>query len=144
MDRRRLITAGTVAAASCVAASAAVAGEKKSGAAAGAHLNIAGLGLPIISGGRIRNYVFVTMRLTLGGGASPEQMRAKEPFFRDALVKAAHRTPFVVADDWTVVNAPAVCAAVMRMAPGIAGTGKVTRAEVLIQTPRRRTGVRPG
>jgi len=143
MDRRRLITAGMVAATSCVSAPAAIAGEKKSGSGDGAHLNIAGLGLPIISGGRIRNYVFVTMRLTLGGGATPEQVRGKDPFFRDALVKAAHRTPFVVADDWTVVNAPAVCAAVMRMAPGIAGAGKVTRAEVLIQTPRRRTGVRP-
>ena len=88
--------------------------------------------------------MFVTVRLTLGSGATPELMRAKEPFFRDALVKAAHRTPFVVADDWTVVNATAVCATVMRLAPGIAGAGKIARAEVVIQTPRRRTGVRPG
>ncbi len=142
MHRRDLITTGTVAAL-CATASTAVAGDKKAASAEGAHLNIAGLGLPIIVGGRIRNYIFVTVQLTLGAGTAPEAIRAKDPFFRDALVKAAHRTPFVVADDWTVVNAPAVCAAVMRMAPGIAGAGKVTRAEVLIQTPRRRTGVRP-
>ncbi|MBB5745506.1 hypothetical protein [Brevundimonas variabilis] len=142
MNRRTLLTAGTVIAAG-TAASPALASEKKGGSTEAAALNIAGLGLPIIAGGRIRNYVFVTLRLTLGGGATPEQMRAKEPFFRDALVKAAHRTPFVVATDWTVVNAAAVCASVMRMAPGIAGAGKVARAEVLIQTPRRRTGVTP-
>lgn len=141
MDRRSLIIAGPVAVA-CGTASTAFAGEKKSGAAEGLSLNIGGLGMPIIVDGRIRNYVFVTLRLTLGTGATPELMRAKEPFFRDGLVKAAHRTPFVVADDWTVVNATAVCAALMRMAPGIAGAGKVVRAEVVIQTPRRRTGVR--
>lgn len=141
MNRRTLLTIGTVAAAG-TAASTSLAGEKKGGSAEPAALNIAGLGLPIIVDGRIRNYIFVTLRLTLGGGATPEQMRPKEPFFRDAIVKAAHRTPFVVASDWTVVNAPAVCASVMRAAPGIAGAGKIARAEVLIQTPRRRTGVR--
>lgn len=142
MNRRTLLTAGTVIAAGA-AASTASAGEKKGGPVAAATVNIAGLGLPIIVGGRIRNYVFVTLSLTLGAGATPEQMRPKEPFFRDGLVKAAHRTPFVVADDWTVVNAAAVCAAIMRMAPGIAGAGKVARAEVIVQTPRRRTGIRP-
>ncbi len=136
MLRRHLIAAGTVAA----LAPSASAAEKKA-APGGATLNIAGVGLPIIVGGRIRNYIFVTIRLTLGGGATPETMRAKDPFFRDALVRAAHRTPFVVADDWTIVNAAAVSAALMRMAPAIAGAGKVTRAEVAIQTPRRRTGV---
>ena len=142
MNRRTLLAAGTVVAASTTA-STALAGEKKGGSTEAPALNIAGLGLPIIAGGRIRNYVFVTLRLTLGGGATPEQMRAKEPFFRDALVKAAHRTPFVVATDWTIVNSAAVCASVMRMAPGIAGAGKIARAEVLLQTPRRRTGVSP-
>lgn len=141
MNRRTLLTAGTVIAAGTTA-STALAGEKKGGAAEPASLNIAGLGLPIIAGGRIRNYIFVTLRLTLGGGATVEQMRVKEPFFRDALVKAAHRTPFVVATDWTVINSATVCASVMRMAPGIAGAGKIARAEVLLQTPRRRTGVR--
>ena len=141
MNRRTLLTAGPLIAAGTTASSA-LAGEKKGGNTEAPALNIAGLGLPIIAGGRIRNYVFVTLRLTLGSSATLEQIRVKEPFFRDALVKAAHRTPFVVADDWTVVNAGAVCASVMRMAPGIAGAGKVARAEILIQTPRRRTGVR--
>lgn len=139
MLRRDLIAAATVAAMSGTAPVANAAEEKA--APGGTVLNIAGVGLPIIVGGRIRNYIFVTVRLTLGGGATPELVRAKEPFFRDALVRAAHRTPFVVADDWTVVNAAAVSAALMRMAPGIAGAGKVTRAEVALQTPRRRTGV---
>jgi len=104
-------------------------------------LNIAGVGLPIIVEGRVRNYIFVTVRLTLGN-VTPEALRLKEPYFRDALVKAAHRTPFVVPNDWTVIDARAVSAALMRMAPTLAGRGAITAAQVVLQAPRRRTGVR--
>jgi hypothetical protein len=105
-------------------------------------LNIAGVGLPIISDGRIRNYVFVTVRLTLGGGQTPETMRAKEPYFRDALVRAAHRTPFVLADDWTRIDDAAVNAMLMAAAPALSGPGSITQVEVALQSPRRRTGMR--
>lgn len=142
MRRRDLLALGTLAAAGA-AASGAVAGEPKSSAATGPlSLNIAGVGLPIIAEGRIRNYVFVTVKLTLGSGQTPEQMRAKEPYYRDALVRAAHRTPFVLADDWTRVDGAAISAMLMQAAPGISGAGSIAAAEVALQTPRRRTGVR--
>lgn len=139
MRRRDLFALGTLALAG-TAATAASASDAPSGGTA-VTSNIAGVGVPIIVGGRIRNYVFVTISLTLGGSFTPEQMRAKEPYFRDALVRAAHRTPFVLANDWTQVDAPALCAAMMRIAPTIAGPGGVTRVQVALQTPRRRTGV---
>ncbi|HAF81000.1 MAG TPA: hypothetical protein DCG66_08300, partial [Brevundimonas sp.] len=99
MDRRSFIAAGTVALAGSAAGSAAASSEK---AAEGpATLGIAGVGLPVIADGRLRNYVFVSLRLMLGAGKTADQMRLKEAFFRDALVKAAHRTPFTVPGDWT-------------------------------------------
>lgn len=140
MDRRVLI-AGSLAAA---ATPAVAAGPTASSGGGAAVLNIAGLGLPIITEGRVRNYVFVSLRLHLGGGRTPEQMRAKEPFFRDALIRAGHRTPFVTAGDWTQLNAAALSASLMRVAPAISGRGSVTRVEVVSQSPRRRTGVRSG
>jgi hypothetical protein len=73
-----------------------------------------------------------------------EQMRVKENYFRDTLVKAGHATPFVVPNDWTVVDEAAICATLMRVAPGISGAGSITRAEVAVQTPRRRSGMRQG
>lgn len=109
--------------------------------AAGASLGIAGVGLPIISGGRIRNYIFVSLRLHLGGSATPESMRPKEAYLRDALVRAGHRTPFVVENDWTRIDTAALSASLMRSAATIAGRGAVTRVEVISQAPRRRTGV---
>ena len=142
MRRRDIFALGTLAIAATAATTPAAASSDAPAAAGGASLNIAGVGLPIITDGRIRNYVFVTIRLTLGAGHTPEQMRAKEPYYRDALVRAAHRTPFVLTDDWTRVDDAAINAWLLRTAPQISGPGSITAAEVALQTPRRRTGVR--
>lgn len=144
MRRRDLFAIGTLAALGTAASSATAGGPTESDAPTNASLNIAGVGLPIIAGGRIRNYVFVTLRLTLGTGQTPETLRAKEPYFRDALVRQAHRTPFVLPDDWTRVDSSAIAAWAMRAAPTIAGPGSIAAAEVALQTPRRRTGMRQG
>lgn len=139
--RRRDLIAATLAAPTLSATSGARAEDAP---AAGASLGIAGVGLPIISGGRIRNYVFVSLRLHLGGSATPESMRPKEAYLRDALVRAGHRTPFVVENDWTRIDPAALSASMIRSAAAIAGRGSVTRVEIISQAPRRRTGVRSG
>lgn len=137
MLRRDLIAAPVA-----LAAGPAAAGD--SDRPTGASLNISGVGLPVIAEGRLRNYVFVSLRLHLGGSATPESMRLKEPFLRDALVRAGHRTPFVVAGDWTRLDEAALTASLMRAAASIAGRTAVARVEVVSQAPRRRTGIRAG
>ena len=138
MLRRDLIAATAAFSAIATVASA------EDAPAEGQSLSMPGVGLPIISGGRLRNYIFVSLRLHLGGSATPQTMRTKEAFLRDALVRAGHRTPFVVADDWTRIDAAAVSASLMRSAATIAGRGSVTRVEIVSQAPRRRTGVQTG
>ena len=138
MRRRDLLAATAVLSASAPAALA------EDAPAAGASLSMPGVGLPIIAGGRLRNYVFVSLRLHLGGSATPETMRAKEAYLRDALVRAGHRTPFVVADDWTRIDPAALSASLIRSAATIAGRGSVTRVEIVSQAPRRRAGVQTG
>ena len=140
--RRRDLIAASVAAPILGMGSGTHAEDKP--AAGGASLGIAGVGLPVISGGRIRNYVFVSLRLHLGGAATPESMRPKEAYLRDALVRAGHRTPFIVEGDWTRIDTAALSASLMRSAASIAGRGAVTRIEVISQAPRRRTGVVAG
>ena len=140
--RRRDLIAASAALPVLVAGGEAVAGDAPT--TGGVGISLAGVGLPVIAGGRLRNYVFVTLRLYLGGSATPESMRPKEAFLRDALVRAGHRTPFTVADDWTVIDATAMSASLMRSAAAIAGRGSVIRVEVVSQSPRRRTGLRAG
>lgn len=112
------------------------------GEEATASVNISGVGLPVIAGGRIQNYVFVSLRLHLGRGADPQAVRAKEAWFRDALVRAAHATPFTVANDWTRLDGAAIQRALMQAGVRIVGQGKVARVEIVAQSARRRTGVR--
>lgn len=116
--------------------------DNRGGQSAGAVLNMAGIGLPVIAGGRIRNYVFVMLRLHLGGGATAQTLRLKEPYLRDALVRAAHRTPFLNASDWNVLDGAALSASLLRSAATIAGRGQVTRVEILSQSARRRLTMR--
>lgn len=141
MRRRDLIAASAVLPA---VAAAGTVSASETPSSSGASLGMAGVGLPIIAGGRLRNYVFVSLRLHLGGSATPESMRPKVAFLRDALVRAGHRTPFVVADDWTRIDTAALSASLLRSAATIAGRGVVTRIEILNQAPRRRLSVTAG
>ncbi|MBU1326316.1 MAG: hypothetical protein KJ676_13880 [Alphaproteobacteria bacterium] len=134
MIRRSLLTA---AAALGLAPPAHAGGEEEE-----ASVSIAGVGLPVIADGRLRNYVFVTLRLHLARGANAAVIRNKDAFFRDALVRAAHRTPFTVADDWTRLDPRTLAAALMQASTRIAGARQVARVEIVSQSPRRRTGVR--
>ncbi|HAV49111.1 MAG TPA: hypothetical protein DCX75_02435 [Brevundimonas sp.] len=141
MDRRHLLSLIGAGLGMGVAGPALAGGDEKPAAAV---VNLQGVGLPVISGGRIRNYVFVSIRLHLSASAVMETVRAKDAHFRDALVKAAHRTPFTLADDWSQLDTAALSRSLMASATRIAGQGKVARLEVLHQAPRRRTGIPTG
>lgn len=146
MLRRDVITLATTAAALAAASPvlASGGGGKPEGETGAATVNIAGVGLPVTSNGRIRNYVFVTVKVHLGAGTTIEAMRAKDPFIRDALVRTAHRVSLAMPNDFTRMNENAINAAVMAIANVVVGHGGVTASEVLMQTPRRRTGVQQG
>lgn len=134
MHRRTLIAAGTTVA---LAPEVALASDPKPGAAPAA-VEIENLGLPVIADGRLRNYVFVKVRLVLAAGKPQDAVRAKAPHLRDALVRAAHATPFTRPNDWNSLDARALSAAMMRAAATIVGRGTIARVELAAQTPRRR------
>lgn len=136
MNRRALILA---AAAAALSGSAAASSDAP---AEGDALNLTGFGLPIIVGGRVRNYVFVVLKLHLGKGQAPDAVKAKEHYLRDALVRAGHRTPFVLADDWNQLDMAALSASLIRSADALVGKGAIARVEVVSQTPRRRVATR--
>lgn len=137
MTRRLLLAA----AATALVASGAHASEKKEDPAAERVVDVSAIGAPIVWKGRLVNYVFLSAKLKLGPGQSLEQLRAKEPYFRDALVRAAHRTPFVDPSDLTRVDERALTAALMREAARIAGPRAFVSAVVVNQQPRQRSGL---
>jgi hypothetical protein len=90
--------------------------------------------MPIVVDGQVINYIFVTARVLLTPRADQFALRDKEPFFRDALVRAAYRTPFLLKGDFNKIDEAKVKAALYRDAAAIAGPGNVSGVTVVSQT----------
>lgn len=135
-----MIRRALIATAFALAATTAQAAEpKKEGKGdVGQYVDLQPVVLPIVNRGLLVNYVFVTVRINLTGGANAARLREKEPFFRDALVRAGHRTPFTNPADLSQVDAPRLTATLAREAAAIAGPGQVRSVVVTSQAPRRR------
>jgi hypothetical protein len=97
--------------------------------------------LPIVVNGRLVNYIFVTLRLGLSPNADATKLRAMEPYFRDALVRAGHRTPFVRPDDYAVLDEVRLKASVLREAAALAGPGMVVSAQVVREQAQHLAGL---
>jgi hypothetical protein len=104
----------------------------------GQYVELQPLAMPIVIRGELVNYVFVYVRLNLTSGANVMRLREMEPFFRDALVRAGHRTPFVIVTDYQKVDEARLSAVMMREAIAIAGPGQIRSVVVTAQTPSRR------
>lgn len=108
---------------------------------AGQYVDLSPVALPVVVDGRLINYVFIYVRINLTSGANSPRLREKEPYFRDALVRLGHRTPFTRYDDYTRIDQPRLKAALFAAAIAITGPGMVKSIEVLSETPKVRTGL---
>jgi len=88
------------------------------------------VGLPIVVDGRVINYIFVTVVVDLTPGADVIALREKEPDFRDALVREAHRSPFVLPGDYNHLDQVKLKAVMFRDATAIAGPHLIKGIEV--------------
>jgi len=136
MNRRLAFAAATL----LIAGSAHAAEEKKKEGKAdvGQYVDLQPVGLPIVSNGQLVNYVFVYVRINLTTGANAAKLREKEPYFRDALVRAGHRTPFTLPSDLSKIDTAKLTAALNRDITAIVGPGQVLSVVVTSQAPRRR------
>ncbi len=102
---------------------------------------LAPVALPVILDGRLVNYVFLDARLQLRPGADVDRVRAREPYFRDLLVRTAHSRPFSRPGDPLHLDEGAIRAVLLQAAPRLVGPGQVVGVEIVRQTPQRRTGL---
>jgi hypothetical protein len=109
---------------------------------AGQYVDLAPVALPIVVDNRLVNYVFVDIRINLTGSADLAKLRDKEPYFRDALVRAGHRTPFTRYDDYTRLDEGKLKAALYAAATAIGGPGTIASIEIMPGGgPMRRNGL---
>ena len=120
-----------------VSSSALAAGAPKSKAEeSGQYVAVSPVGLPVVANGKVVNYIFVTVRIDLTPSANAAKLREREPYFRDALVRAGNRTPFTLASDYTKIDEARLVAALTRDAAAIAGPGAVKGVKVVSQAPK--------
>ncbi len=100
------------------------------------YINISPVALPIIVRGQLLNYVFVNVRVDLAPNTPTDTIRPKEPFFRDALVRAAHRTPFIVEGDYTRIDEAKLCASLLADIRSITPDRGIIGVRVMAQTPK--------
>ena len=105
----------------------------------GQYIDLSPIALPIVLDHRLINYVFVQVRINLSPSADAPRLREKEPWFRDALVRAAHRTPFTKATDYTVIDEARMKAALMREAALITPARNLLSVTLISQTPKQRS-----
>lgn len=135
---RRAVLASFLSLAAAGAHAAAPKSAKEDKGDIGQYVDLQPVGLPIVSKGQLVNYIFVSVRINLTSAANVARLREKEPFFRDALVRAGHRTPFTDPKDLSQINVASLTAALKRDAEAIAGPGQIRSVVVTDQAPRRR------
>lgn len=116
-----------------------MASEKKEGGgqALDPTYKLGSMTIPIIVNGRIVNYVFVAMNLKLASGADASSFKDKEPALRDAIVRAAYKTPFTRSDTWKEVDSDRLKTFVLGQCSTLLGKGKVASVEIVKQIPRQ-------
>lgn len=107
----------------------------------GQYVDLAPLALPVVVDGRVVNYVFVSIRVNLSASANGPKLQEREPYFRDALVRAGHRAPFTRYDDYTRLDDDKLRAAMFTASVAIAGPGQVTSITILSETAKQHSGL---
>ena len=99
-------------------------------------IKLQSLALPIIANGKLINYVFVQMTITLKPEVLTTIFEGKEPILRDAIVREAHSKPFMRPDSYVALDEARLKASVLRETNALIGPGKVAAVTVVKQTPR--------
>lgn len=138
MDRRALLA---LAPALLAATAAQASGPPPKKESAGQYVDLSPIALPVVVGGKLVNYIFVTLRLNLAPSADAAKLRAKEPWYRDAMVRLGHRSPFTNPKNYLVLDEARLKTALLREAGAISGARNFTSAAVLSMTPKQRSGL---
>lgn len=122
-----------------LAAGAASASEAPKKEAVGQYIDVAPVALPVVVDGVLINYVFTAVRINLVPSADVTRLRDKEPWIRDALVRASHRTPFTVPTSYIRIDEARLKTTLAREAGAIIGARNIASIVVVSQTPKQRT-----
>jgi len=100
-------------------------------------VKLASVGIPVFHGTTVTNYLFLSIKVNLTPKADQTKLRDMEPYFRDALVRAAHKTSFAQPDHDDRLDVPRFQNVMMAEFTKIAGPGTIQSVEIVSQSPKK-------
>ena len=100
-------------------------------------VKLASVGIPVFHGTTVTNYLFLSIKVNLTPKADQTKLRDMEPYFRDALVRAAHKTSFAQADHDDRLDVPRFQSVMMTEFTKVAGPGTIQSVEIVSQSPKK-------
>lgn len=101
------------------------------------YVKLASVALPVIDNGRVVNYLFITLRINLTAKADVNGLRLKEPYFRDILIRTAHKTSFALPNKRDTLDEARFKAVMIPEFARITGPGAIESLEILAQNPKK-------
>jgi hypothetical protein len=92
---------------------------------------------PIVEDGKLVNYIFLNLSLKMAEGVPVTVMEGQEPSLRDAVIRAAYRTPFNKADTYNEIDEVKLKSTVLGEASRLIGNGKIASVEITKQIARK-------
>jgi hypothetical protein len=105
--------------------------------AAAPSVQLGAVAIPAIVDGKIVNYLYLNVKVNLTSPVSESVLRAREPYFRDALIRAAYKTSFALPGHPTELDEARFKSAMMIAFTQIAGKNSIQSVEVVPKTPRK-------
>lgn len=127
-----LFSLAAIAAGSTVPVSA----EEKANAA-DPSVKLATVGIPVMSGNQVVNYLFLSIRINLTAKANENKIRDMEPYFRDVLVRVSHSVSFGQPDHSDLLDEQRFKAVMTVEWSKITGAGAIKSIDILSQSPKR-------
>lgn len=100
-------------------------------------VKLASVGIPVFHGATVTNYLFLSIKINLTPKADQTKLRDMEPYFRDALIRAAHKTSFAQPDHDDRLDIPRFQKIMTVEFTRIAGPGTIQSVEIVSQSPKK-------
>jgi hypothetical protein len=106
--------------------------------AADPSVKLASVAIPVFKGRNVVNYIFLSIKINLTAKANQGKLRDMEPYFRNALVSAAHKTSFAMANRDDKLDEARFTSVMKAEFTKVAGAGTIESVEVVSQSPKQR------
>jgi hypothetical protein len=101
-------------------------------------VRISQVGIPVVVNNRVVNYVFVNIKIMLSPKGDMVKLQEKEPYFRDMVIKAAHKHDFMLDGRQDTLDEVKLNKVLSPQFSQLAGKGTIKTIVIITQAPKKK------